>query len=104
LHVLPKRQRIHGRSEAMTRLYSSRDGRAATGVMADVAPAKLSLRHLACVIPVHRLVARTAMRQIKARSRVSVFPGQVQRPEHEDRGGVTGGRMQVPHRLRSRCA
>jgi hypothetical protein len=31
-----------------------------------------------------------------------VFPGQVQGPEHEDRGGVTGGRMQVPNRLRSR--
>jgi hypothetical protein len=30
----------------MTCLHSSRDGRAAADVMADVAPAKLSLRHL----------------------------------------------------------
>jgi hypothetical protein len=77
LHVRPKRQRRDGRSEVMTRLLSSGDGRAATDVMADVAPAELSLSHLTFVVPVHRLVQETTKRQIKARCRVSVFLGQV---------------------------
>jgi hypothetical protein len=92
LHVRPKRQRRYGRSEVLSRPHSSRDGRAATHVMADVAPMKLSLRHLTFVILVHRLVAETAVRQIEARSRVSVFPGQVQRPEQEGPEGRCDGR------------
>jgi hypothetical protein len=50
LHVGPKRQRRHGRSEDMTRLLSNGDGRAVTDVMANVAPngaqpQTLDLRH-----------------------------------------------------------
>jgi hypothetical protein len=62
----------------MTRLHSSIDGRAAADVMTDVAPAKLSLRHLTFFIPMHRLVTETTLRQIKARSMIGVFPRQVQ--------------------------
>jgi hypothetical protein len=72
----------------MTCLHSSRDGRAAAHALADVAPAKLSLRHLTFVISMHRPVAETAIRQIQARSKVSVFPRQAQRTEHKDGGGA----------------
>jgi hypothetical protein len=54
--------------------------------MADVAPAKVNLRHFTFVIPVHRFVEETTVRQFKVRSRVSQFPRQVQQPEHEDWG------------------
>jgi hypothetical protein len=81
----------------MTRLHSSRngrdgrDGRAGTGVMADVAPAKLSLRHLTVVISVNCLVADTTIRQIKTRSRVSIYAVRTYSPGRCNDGSMRTG-------------
>jgi hypothetical protein len=75
LHVELECQLRRAHFKVMARLHSTRDCRAVADVMAGAAPAELSLRHLSLVIVMSHFVTLTAVQQIKARSRLSMFPG-----------------------------